>query len=153
MRTSAYKHTQVHMANRRITVLLSEEEYTQVRISAGLVPMSRWIKNVALNGAEPRRVERDQAKFADSDTSNPKSRNAGNSNPAVGEVATVSAEVPTAPNQNGKTEDHRAEDMPMVEEVPMVKRSARRSARVSTPIEPCNHGADPRFCKHEECRR
>ena len=42
------------MAVRRITVLLSEEEYTQVRSNAGLVPLSRWFKSLALGVKESR---------------------------------------------------------------------------------------------------
>ena len=36
------------MGLRRIAVLLSEQEYTQVRNMAGMVPLSRWFKNLAL---------------------------------------------------------------------------------------------------------
>ena len=38
---------------RRITVLLTAQEYEQVCTKAGLVPLSRWFRSLALNGAEP----------------------------------------------------------------------------------------------------
>jgi hypothetical protein len=37
---------------KRVTVLLTEEEYAQVRISAQNVPLSRWFKSLALNAKE-----------------------------------------------------------------------------------------------------
>lgn len=52
-----------------------------------------------------------------------------------------------------KTEDRGSGDMPRPAEVPVAKRSACRPERVPVSREPCKHGADPRFCKHEECRR
>lgn len=38
----------MRMNARRVTVLLSEEEYTQVRRNANLVPLSRYFKSLAL---------------------------------------------------------------------------------------------------------
>lgn len=40
------------MATRRVTVLLSEHEYTQVRTSANGIPLSRWFRTLALAGKE-----------------------------------------------------------------------------------------------------
>lgn len=66
---------------------------------------------------------------------------------------TLKAHVLELLEANGKAEDHRAPDVPGAEAVPVVKRSAGRSKRVSAPVEPCRHGAYPGFCKHEECRK
>lgn len=96
---------------KRVSVLLSEQEYTQVRSKAGLVPLSRWFKSLALGKEEVAAIEGKQA------------------------------------------EDHRAEDMPKDEPIPMVQRGARAVKRVSASREPCKHGAYPGLCKHQECNR
>ena len=36
---------------RRVTVILTADEYTQVRTKAGLVPLSAWFRSLALNGS------------------------------------------------------------------------------------------------------
>ena len=36
----------------RVTVILTAEEYTQVRSKAGLVPLSAWFRSLALNGSK-----------------------------------------------------------------------------------------------------
>ena len=40
----------------RVTVIMSEQEYALVKSKAGLIPLSRWIKDVVLNygDAKPR---------------------------------------------------------------------------------------------------
>jgi hypothetical protein len=42
------------MALRRVTVLMSEEEYAQVRRNANHVPLSTWFRNLALGERKPR---------------------------------------------------------------------------------------------------
>jgi hypothetical protein len=46
------------MPNHRVTVLLSDEEYTQVRSMAGLVPLSAWFRGLALNVGQVRTENR-----------------------------------------------------------------------------------------------
>ena len=47
---------------KRVTVLLEDDEYAQVRKSAGLIPLSRWFKSLALQslilGVVPKRESR-----------------------------------------------------------------------------------------------
>lgn len=114
-------------------MVLSEEEYTQIRNNAGLVPLSRFLKNLGLakNQASPILPE---------------------TIPSWKELLQDPMEK-FAENLNAVATDHRAEDVPRNEKVSPPKRSAARFQRIPAPIEPCKHGAYPGFCKHEECRK
>lgn len=119
------------MAHKRITVLLSEEEYAQVRNSAGLVPLSRWFKNLAL-GAKTREP------FA---------------SPASVKAVEQTAKRLFDSVYEESPHDHQPPELPGAKGVPGPKRGTSRSERVSASLEPCKHGAYPGFCKHEECNR
>ena len=103
---------------KRVTVILSEKEYREVRTSAGLVPLSRWFKNLAIGGAEPSR-----AGTGDS---------IGHPRPDLGE--TPRAEMPTAPTKkekSGRSKRIRSANVSGAKEVPVVGGGVAVSERVA----------------------
>jgi hypothetical protein len=115
---------------------MSEEEYTQVRMKAGLVPLSRWLKNLALqsNGTEAKSADLTsaaQARQTEKSESvrsgkpeSPASRHEGRvshspkgsamspNGATVGSAANfeVSDEHPTAPTQSEEESDGESDD-------------------------------------------
>src|SRR5216683_253228 len=95
----------------RVTVLLSNEEYAEVRMRAGLVPLSRWFKNLALGEGMIRGKEA---------------------------VAFEEFRIPVKADE--KRKEDRTKKLPRVEEISMGERGAGGSGGISPPSDACEHG-------------
>jgi hypothetical protein len=57
-------HTSAHLCSTmrmpRVTVILTDEEYTQVKREAGLIPLSAWFRSKTIGAGEDKAVRRDE---------------------------------------------------------------------------------------------
>lgn len=117
---------QVRMV-KRVTVLLSEEEYAQVRISANKVPLSRYFKNLALG---VKQANGETNRIPDMQSNSAIRAPIGRDTVPARIVAALdeqTSEVPTASKTRGK----RA-----IDRLPVLGEKLKPSASVKT----CAHG-------------